>query len=92
MINKTGDFGSKEGSGRPMSIRTKENLEVEEKMILNQEHQPGTHSAPAQIAREVILIVDYHPDQDLDFRPLRKASSKNLLIQTLKSGWFVKEN
>ena len=67
MINKTGDFGPKEGSGQPKAIRTKENLEVEEEMILEKEDQPATHSAPAQIAREVILIVDYHPEKTLIF-------------------------
>ena len=72
MLNKTGYFAPKEGSGRRNSIRTKENLQLEEEIILNQEDQPGTHWTPAQIALEVILIVDYHPDQDLDFCPLRK--------------------
>ena len=43
MINKTGDFAPKEGSGRRNSIRTKENLQLEEEIILNQEDQPGTH-------------------------------------------------
>ena len=57
MINKTGDFAPTEGSGRPKSIRTKENLELEEEMILNQEDQPRTHSTPAQIAHEVILLI-----------------------------------
>ena len=51
-IDETGDVNRKEGSGRPMSFRTEENIEYVEEMINNQEDKWGTHETPAEIANE----------------------------------------
>ena len=50
-------------------------------MILSQEDYPGSHSAPAEIARE--LNMDRRPvshiiDEGLDLRPLRKRKVQKL--------------
>ena len=67
-IDETGDVARKEGSGRPKSVRTEENIEQVEEMILSKKDQPETHSTLAEIALE--LNVDHRSvfciiDQDL---------------------------
>ena len=36
-------------------VRTEENIELREEMILSQEHQPGAYPTPVDIAREPII-------------------------------------
>ena len=74
-LYETGDVARKECSRRPKSICMKENIKLVEKIILSQEDQPGTHSAPKEIARE--LNIDHRSEsriieQDLDLHPLRE--------------------
>ena len=76
--DETGDVFRKEGSGK--SVRIEENIELIE-IILGQENQLGTHSAPADIARELNIgyqSVSLTMDQDLGLRPLRKRKVQNL--------------
>ena len=40
------------GSGRPRTIRTVENIERVEALVLSQENKPQTHRTERQIARE----------------------------------------
>ena len=80
-IDDTGDVARKEGSGPPKSARTEENIELVEEMILSQEEKSGTHSTPAETARE--LDIDCRSvfgiiDQDLVLRPLRKRKMQKL--------------
>ena len=54
-------------------------------MILRQDDQPGTHSAPVKIAREI--NIDRRPvsciiDQDLDLRLLMKPTVVRKLIKS----------
>ena len=39
----------------------RKNIELEEKMVLSQKHQPRSHSTQAEIARELILIINQCP-------------------------------
>ena len=39
-FGETGDAAQKEGSRRPKSVRTEENIELGEEIILSQEYQP----------------------------------------------------
>ena len=64
-IDETGDVARKEGSGRPKSVRTEENIELVEEMILSKKDQPETHSTLAAIVlelnvdrRSVFCIID----------------------------------
>ena len=50
MIDKTGDIARKEGSRRPKSVCTEENIELEE-VVLSQKDLPGTLSTPAETSR-----------------------------------------
>ena len=52
-IDESGDISRKEGSGRPRSVRTEENIQEAEELILSQEDDLGSHSTPAEIANEL---------------------------------------
>ena len=67
-IDDAGDVAQKEGSGRIKSVRTKENIKLVEKMILNHDEQSGIHSTPVEVGHEI--NIDYQEvscisDQDL---------------------------
>ena len=77
-IDEIGDVARKEGYGRRKSLclSTEENIELVEEVILIKEDQPGTHSTPAEIARELNIdrrLVPYIIDQDPDLCPLGKC-------------------
>lgn len=80
-IDKTGDVKRKEGSGRPRTSRTEENVALVEEMILSQEDNPGTHQTPAEIAAELGIHrrqVQQIIDEDLDLKPIRKNKVQSL--------------
>ena len=52
-IRDTGTSDRKDGSGRPRSARTEENVSSVEDLVLSQEGQPQTHRSVRQIAREI---------------------------------------
>ena len=51
-IDNTGDCARRPGSGRPKSVRTEENCERVEELILSQKEQQHSHSTPREIERE----------------------------------------
>ena len=60
-------------------VRTEENIELTEEMILRQEDQPGAHPTPADIAREHNIDLRWVSRiivQDLVFDPLRKRKGQ----------------
>ena len=80
-IDERGDIERKEGSGRPKSARTDENIDLAEELILSQEDAPGTHSTPAEIALELGIhksSVHRIIDKDLDLRPFKKQKVQRL--------------
>ena len=88
-INETDEVAPKEGSGRPKSVRTVENIELVEEMILSKEYQlgMGTHSTPAEIVHDLNIdrqSVYRKLMNTLIFVPRGNAMRKNFLIQTLK--------
>ena len=58
MNDETGDIARKEGSRRPKSVCTEENIELEE-VVLSQKDLPGTLSTPAETSR--VLNIDRLP-------------------------------
>ena len=80
-IDETGDVQRKEGSGRPKTARTEENVAEVEEMILSQEDKPGTHLTPTEIAysldidRRSVSRIIHH---DLDLRPVKKQKVQKL--------------
>jgi inhibitor of nuclear factor kappa-B kinase subunit alpha len=51
-IRTTGSVDRQSGSGRPRSVRTDENVEMVESLVLSQEDKPKTHRSTRQISRE----------------------------------------
>lgn len=50
---KHGTMERQKGSGRPVSVTTKENEEAVEELICSQEDEPGTHQSPRNIAEHL---------------------------------------
>ena len=72
-------------------VRTEENFELTEEIILSQEDQPGAHPTPADIARE--LNIDRRSmsrviDQDLGFHPLRKRKVQKFTDLNIEKHMF----
>ena len=50
-IDETGDVERREGSGRPKSSRTENNINAVKELISSQEDKPGTHATPNQTSK-----------------------------------------
>ena len=50
-VNETGNVQRKAGNGPPRTVRTEENIDKVSTAILSQDHKPGTHETPNQIAK-----------------------------------------
>ena len=50
-LDETGSVQRKAGSERPRTVRTEENIDKVSTAILSQDHKPGTHETPNQIAK-----------------------------------------
>ena len=50
-IHETGDVKRREGSGRPKSSRTENNINAVKELISSQENKPGTHATPNEISK-----------------------------------------
>ena len=56
-IDETGDVKRPEGSGRPKSSRTENNINAVKELISSQEDKPGTHATPNEISKMMIFHV-----------------------------------
>src|SRR6218665_246488 len=54
-IDETGDTNRKQGSGRPRSVRTADNVAKVEELISSQEGQPGTSKSSREIEQFLLL-------------------------------------
>ena len=54
-LKETGTVKRKPGSGRPVTVCTKENMDMVEELVCSQEEKPHTHSAPRKIAEQTGL-------------------------------------
>ena len=50
-IDETGDVKKREGSGRPNSSRTENNINAVKELISSQEDKPRTHAMPDKISK-----------------------------------------
>lgn len=58
-IVEAGDVARKEGFGRPKSVRTAENIELVEEIILSPENQPRAHFTPVEMVRKLNRPIVY---------------------------------
>ena len=83
-IDETGDVKRREGSGRPKSSRTENNLNAVKERISSQEDKPGIHAAPNEISkmmdipRTSIRIIA----EDLKLQPFTKIKGQRIDTRT----------
>ena len=81
-IDETGDVKIREGSGRPKSSRTENNINAVKKLISSQEDKPGTHATPSN---EISKLMDIPRTlirriiaEDLKLQPFKKIKGQRI--------------
>ena len=84
-IDETGDVKRREGSGRPKSSRTENNINAVKELTSSQEDKPGTHATPNEISkimdiprtsiRRIIV-------EDLKLQPFKKIKGQRIDTRT----------
>ena len=80
-IRKTANVDRQTGSGRPRSVRTPENIDAVNDLVLSQEGAPQTHRTTRQIARETGIsqrTVGRIIRDDLQLKCLKKRRAQQL--------------
>ena len=80
-IDETGTVERTKGSGRPVSARIQENIEMVEELILSQEENPGTHKSPREIERETGIsrsTIRRIAKHDLNLTPYKRLKGQKL--------------
>ena len=73
-IEETGDVKRREGSRRPKSSRTENNINAVKELISSQEDKPGTHATPNEISKMM----------DIPRTSIRRIIAENLKLQPFK--------
>ena len=73
-IDETGDVKRREGSGRPKSSRTENNINAVKELISSQEDKLGTHATPNEISKIM----------DIPRTSIRRIIAKDLKLQLFK--------
>ena len=80
-IDETGDVKRREGSGRPKSSRTENNINAVKELISSQEDKPGTHATPNEISKmmdiprtSICRIIA----EDLKLQPFKKIKGQRI--------------
>ena len=72
--DETGDVKRREGSGRPKSSRTENNINAVKELISSQEDKPGTHATPNEISKMM----------DIPRNSIRRIIAEDLKLQPFK--------
>ena len=84
-IDETGDVKRREGSGRPKSSRTENNINAVKKLISSQENKPGTHATPNEISKMMDIprtSIKRIIAEDLKLQPFKKIKSQRIDSRT----------
>ena len=84
-IYKTGDVKRREGSGRPKSSRTENNINAVKQLILSQEDKPGTHATPNEISKMMDISrisIRRIIAQDHKLQPFKKIKGQQIDTRT----------
>ena len=85
--DKTGDVKRREGSGRPESSRTKNNINAVKELISSQEDKPGTHATPNEISKMMDIAhtsIRRIIAEDLKLQPFKKIKGQRIDTRTKK--------
>ena len=55
-LHETGDIARKSGSGRPRTVRTADNIEAVEELVLSHEDKPHAHLSVREISRQIGVL------------------------------------
>ena len=84
-IDKTGDVKRREGSGRPKSSRTENNINAVKELISSQEDKPGTHATPNEISKIMDIprtSIRRIIAEDLKLQPFKKIKGQRIDTRT----------
>ena len=84
-IDETGDVKRREGSGRPKSSRTENNINAVKELISSQEDKPGTHATPNEISKMMDILrtsIRRIIAEDLKLQPFKKIKGQQIDTRT----------
>ena len=84
-IDETGDVKRREGSGRPKSSRTENNINAVKELISSQEDKPGTHATPNEISKMMDIprtSIRRIIAEDLKLQPFKKIKGQRIDTRT----------
>ena len=84
-IDETDDVKRREGSGRPKSSRTENNINAVKKLISSQEDKPGTHATPNEISKMMDITrtsIRRTIAEDLKLQPFKKIKGQRIDTRT----------
>ena len=84
-IVETGDVKSREGSGRPKSSRTENNINAVKELISSQDDKPGTHATPNEISKIMDIprtLIRRIIAEDLKLQPFTKIKGQRIDART----------
>ena len=84
-IDETGDVKRREGSGRPKSSRTENNINAVNELISSQEDKPGTHATPNEISKMMDIprtSIRRLIAEDLKLQPFKKIKGQRINTRT----------
>ena len=84
-IDETGDVKRREGSGRPKSSRTENNINAVKELISSQEDKPGTHATPNEISKMMDIprtSIRRIIAEDLKLQPFKKITGQRIDTRT----------
>ena len=84
-IIETGDIKRREGSGRPKSSRTENNINAVKELISSQENKPGTHATPNEISKMMDIprtSIRRIIAEDLKLQPFKKIKCQQIDTRT----------
>ena len=84
-IDETGDVKRQEGSGRPKSSRTENNINAVKELISSQEDKPKTHATPNEISKMMDIprtSITRIIAEDLKLQPFKKIKGQRIDSRT----------
>ena len=84
-IDETGNVKRREGSGRPKSSRTVNNINAVKELISSQEDKPGAHATPNEVSKIMNIprtSVRRIIAEDLKLQPFKKIKGQRVDTRT----------
>ena len=84
-IDETGEVKRREGSGRPKSSRTENNINAVKELISSQEDKLGTYATPNEISKMMDILrtsIRRIIAEDLKLQPFKKIKDQRIDTRT----------